>query len=178
MSQVIAKRYAQALYELSEESKKVEAVFKDVINLKECIAHSEELRRFLNNPTLPSDLKRKIFNDLFKSRISPLTFSFLNFLESKSRTSILPDVCITFEKIYFKQKNILPIKITSRIKLNKNQVSSISHHLKLKMRKEIDANLIVDEEMLGGIKIQMEDIVHDYSIRAQLKKFRESLIQS
>ena len=70
----------------------------------------------------------------------------------------------------------MSVRIITKTELSKQQLSNISQHLKLKFRKEIEPHVFLDEDMIGGIKLQIEDQVLDFSIQSLLDKFKNNLV--
>ena len=178
MSHTITKRYTQALFDLSRESKKLEVVHRDLKKINELISKSEELEAFLNNPTVTTQQRKEILSKIFKNKFDQLTFKFVNFLDHKNRLNFLKDICSAFETYYLDAKNVLKVQITSSIALNKAQVRDIQKHFGARLQKEIEPQVDVDPELIGGVKIQDGDTVYDYSIRTQLEAFRRNLIRA
>jgi len=178
MPERIAKPYAQALFDLCEESKKIEQVHEDLKKVSDFMQSSEEFEEFISNPVIPSEQRQSILKDIFKTRLDQTTFHYLLFLATKERLHLLPSICVLFEEIYHKAENILNVKITSSIELKKSQVQAISQHLKDKFKKTIQPQLNVIPEILGGLKIQIGDRIYDHSLLGKLQKFKKKLIHS
>ena len=62
-------------------------------------------------------------------------------------------------------------------KLNADEVSSLSSRLKSVLGKEINLKVEVDANIIGGIKLRVEDIFLDGSINSQLQGLRYKLLQ-
>ncbi len=176
MSIIIAKRYAHALLMLSEEQDKLTQVHKDMAYLKETLIKCSDLQAFLSNPVISSEIRIDVIEDLFKKSLQNTTFHFLLLLEKRSRLGVLDVICDEFEKMYLEKNNILKVTVYAKETLNAHQLNSISHHLKLKLRKEIQTELTVDPSILGGIKIREGDLFYDYSIKTKLQNFKKTLI--
>jgi len=178
MTYSITKRYTQALFGLSEDSKKRDVVYRDLKKVKELIGNSNDLEGFLSNPTVTTQQRKNILIQVFKNKVDPLTFKFINFLEHKNRLNFLKDICSAFETTYLESKNILKIQITSSIKLKSIQVKEIQKQLGTRLKKDIEPQVDIDPTILGGIKIQDGDTVYDYSIHTQLQEFRRNLVKA
>lgn len=176
MSHIISKRYAKALFLFSKQRNNSNDVASDLTSLLNVLETSAEFNQFLSNPTIPLEKQLSILKILFHDKISTQTEEFLFFLARKKRLYSLKEILTDFLKLYQADRNILEVKVTSRSALDKLQLSAVTQHLKLKLRKEIEPICFVDPEMIGGIKVQIGDEVLDYSIRAQLNRFKESLI--
>ena len=178
MSHVIADRYAQAIFELSREHRKLEQVYNDFHHIGEFIDQSQEFRDFLNNASLSMDDQEAIFKNAFQTQLDPTTFIALLFLLQKERINLLRDICTSFEHLYHHEKNVTKVKVTTSMPLSQQHVSLLKQHLKLKLRKEIKTDLNVDKTIIGGIKLQIGDTIHDLSIKSQLDKFKYEMIHS
>jgi len=130
MTYSIAKRYTQALFELSQEQNNCEHVRGDLKKIAALIKESEELLDFLCNPVITFDIRQGIINKIFKSQSNTLTYQFISFLNSKNRLNLLRDVCQIFESYCLRISGISQVTITSKIALNKGQLQDVSKQLK------------------------------------------------
>jgi len=178
MSYSITKRYTQAFFGLSQETKKRDAVYRDLKKINELISKSRDLEDFLSNPTVATQKRKDILTKIFKNKVDDLTYQFINFLEHKKRLNYLKDICSAFEAFYLDAKNILKVRITSSIVLNDHQIQEIQKHLSARLKKDIEPQVDIDSAMLGGIKIQDGNTIYDYSIRTQLEEFRRNLVNA
>ena len=178
MSYSIAKRYAQALFDLGCETNACESVSDDLKKIQKLINKSDEFIRFLHNPIIPIDKRQTVIENIFKSKVHDLTCRFIHFLNVKNRLDLLRSICQVFEKLYLELNGVLRVKITSSVTLNKNQVQEITKHLKARLKKDIDPYLQDDPALLGGIKIQEGDTIYDYSLQRQLEQFKKNLIKA
>jgi F-type H+-transporting ATPase subunit delta len=178
MSTTAINRYTLAIYHLSQESKRVEAVREDFKKVLKLSAESPELEAFLKNPTIPNKKRQGIINHIFKVGFDVLTHQFILFLSEKNRLNILKDICDVFEQTYLDSHNILKITITSSIALNDRQTVDIAEQLRRKFGKEIEMSATVDPSLIGGIKIRQGNTIFDYSFNAQLERFRANLIKA
>ena len=175
VSQKSAKRYAQALFHFSEEEKKLDAVYHDLQKILQLIDESQEFSAFLQNPTIPSEKRRSILKEIFEKKLEPITYHFILFLEKKNRLAFLKGIYKTFEQLYFDAKGILRVTLTSRWELTAAEIQHISHYLKERFHKDILPQAKVDPAILGGIKIQISDLIYDFSLQTQLKKFQQNV---
>lgn len=178
MSYSIAKRYAQALFDLSGEASECNAVARDLKMIQDLIAGSDQFTTFLHNPVIPIEKRQKIVESIFKNKVSALTLKFIEFLNVKNRLNSIEDICQVFEQLHLDANGVLRVKITSSTTLNKNQVKEISKHLKSRLDKDIEPYLSEDPSLLGGLKIQEGDTIYDFSIRTQLEQFKKNLIKA
>ena len=174
----IAKRYAQALFDFLRESGKLETAHKEIGWLKGFTESSPEFQDFLKDPVISPEDRRRVLADLFKKRLSAETYRFLPFLISKDRIEHLRDICEEFASLYLENQNIIRTRITTPVPLTDKQTEEICLRLKKRFNKNILPELTVDPEILGGIRIQVNDEIIDYSVRHRLASFEHSLAHS
>jgi len=172
MDILVAKRYAQAFFEMSLKSGHEDAAQRDFKKLLQWIEGSLDLRQFLDDPIMAMAERGDILEQIFKGRLHTETRHFIKYLNAKNRIGLLDRICRAYEDIYQKYKGIVEVTITSAMPLNKHQVHEITNHLKERLNKSIQLQLDVDPALIGGIKLQKYDMILDYSFKTQLEKFR------
>ena len=177
MKYLLAHRYAQALYEISKSGNNTEQIHSDLKNLLQIISESNHFADFIHNPVIHFKKRREILSKLFQGKFDAMTNRFLGFIATKDRLAILQEICIAYGDIYLKENDIVRAKITTSVELSKHQISALEQHLKLRLRKEIESDIVVDPNLIGGIKVQVGDFVQDFSIRSQLDQFRKNLLK-
>lgn len=175
MSYRIAQRYAQALFDLSQERLNLTAVHHDLQKIGDLVNRSVDLKHFLDNPVIAKGRSRVVLEEIFHGKIDALSFKFLLFLIEKNRLRHLPSICAIFNGLHEQAKGILRTKWTSSVDLSTKDVDDLSGYLKKKFNKDVIAEQEVDPSSLGGIKVQIGDTVYDYTLQAQLKKFQETV---
>ncbi len=172
---LIAKRYAQALFTLAQEQKNMDAVYADLQIISKMIATSTEFKKFLANPTIELLKRRIIIEEIFKNKLHALTYRYLLFLQAKNRLNLLTLICNQFENFYQEVKGVVKVKITTSVALDHAQIISITQKLKSKFKNDIATQLNVDPRMMGGFKAQMNDFIYDYTIQKQIENFRRNV---
>ena len=173
---ILARRYANVLFRYAAEQKALDAVYQQSISLLEVIRLSDELRKFLLNPTISLAKRQDILKDIFEKKISEVFLKFIMFISRKNRLSLLEVVCESFGDLYREAEGILRVKITSSSPLSKEQNQSIVKSFKEKFQKEIEAEYAVVPALIGGIKAQVGGDVYDFSLKTQLESFKEKLL--
>lgn len=168
--QLLSKRYAQALFDLAIELKVLDKVEKDMQLIGKILSENRELRVVLSNPVLENYKKVRVLDKIFEGDVEKLTLKFLSLITSKNRVPYLDAVCVSFEEIYKKYKNIMPITLTTAYKADKKVTDAILAKLKSVTDKTLEVTKEVDEDLIGGFKLEFEDFQYDDSIRMQLKR--------
>jgi F-type H+-transporting ATPase subunit delta len=174
----IAKRYAKALFEIAEETKKLEKITNDVGFIDSLIRSSRELQLFLKSPIIKEDKKREVLKEIFSdSRVDPVTLKFIMLLVEKKREDILHDIVKVYQQIYDEKMGIVSAEVVTAVEVGERLKKKIEQKiLELTGAKKVKASYRVDPSIIGGIVIRVGDTVYDASIRRRIQLLREQLI--
>ncbi len=176
MSVQVAQRYAQACFDWVDEAKLSEAVAHDLEQLRDVCQNSDSFRAFICDPVMSADEKKTIVTDLFAKKLKPQTVTFLHFLIDKSRLDLLEAVCNAYELIYMQSTDTVEAIVTSRTEPTATQLDLIKTRFGKITGRTVKPRIVIDPHMSGGIKIQIDDTIYDYSIENKLKKFKRAVI--
>ncbi len=172
----IAKRYAQALFELGELESCAKEIHLDFQSLHQLMKTSDQLKDFFFHPLISFQKRQSILQTLFQDKIHPLLLRFLIFLIHKNRLSLIIPIEETFQKLFAESQDILSIKIFSAQTLLPQQEKMLPAKIKEKFQKNIQAEIFVDSSMIGGFKFQIKDEIYDLSIRSQIERFKNQVL--
>jgi F-type H+-transporting ATPase subunit delta len=167
---LLANRYAQALFDLALEMKVLEEVEKDMRMIGKVLEENRPLRKVMANPVIDWQKKDKVLTALFHNRVNELTEKFFRLITRKGREAYILFVAESFDEIYKEYKNIMPITITTAYKPDKKVKDAILKKLNEVTDKTLEVTEAVDEDLIGGFKLEFEDYQYDDSIKVQLKR--------
>jgi F-type H+-transporting ATPase subunit delta len=170
MSSKAARRYASALLGYAQETKSVEIVLKDVQFIHETLKQSKELSVFLKSPVIKDAKKMSVLSDIFKKSISSECWKFFELLSEKSRLELLPAVTVAFIHAYNKYAGIIEIEVFSAFKPEESQLTEIKRSLEKSTSKKVNLTSKVDDKLLGGMVIKIDDTVIDGSVKNKLQQ--------
>ncbi|HBB93390.1 MAG TPA: ATP synthase F1 subunit delta [Bacteroidales bacterium] len=174
----IASRYARALYALAGARDIVGAVKADLDQLAVLSGQSEEFRMLLESPVLKGSQKSVIFRNLFTGKVEEITLHFLQLLVDHKREIYLPAVCRMFMKFYKADLGVLEAKVESAQVFDKELLESLRTRLEKSTHNKIDMTTTLNEELIGGFRLTVEDQQLDASVLTQLKKIKTELRES
>lgn len=169
-----ASRYAKSIIDLSIETKSLEEVRSDMVLVSKVIGENSQLEAILNNPIVPLDKKAGILSDLFFSKVHPISSSFMKLMVNKGRSSIVYSASKQFVIQYNQLKGIVTAEVTSATALTAASRAEIIEIVK----KEIGANEViikekVNDDLIGGFILKVEDKQFDASIAGGLNKLKK-----
>ncbi|GAB1372526.1 ATP synthase F1 subunit delta [Candidatus Kapaibacterium sp.] len=175
--QRVSLRYARAVFDTAKKTGFVDTVYNDFNIISSYFKVSRDLIVFLKSPVIQGWKKKQLLKELFSGKINELTFNFIILVTEKQRENFLPDIIAVYERLYFKEKNIVKAEITTSRELDENMKLKIKNELESKLIKTIIPSFKIDADLKGGITIRVDDWVYDASVRNQLIQLRNTLIE-
>lgn len=175
MSTKAAKRYANAFLGLALEKDILEKTREDMLLIKNTIDGSSDLQLFLKNPIIKKDQKKKAVKTIFEGKIQDVTFEFYNLLARKDRENLLEEISTKFIELYNQHQGIIKVGVTSAKKLDDSQLKELEKNIEESTGKKVEFETDVEEELIGGLKIRIEDTVVDGSVKFKLSQLKDRL---
>ena len=174
----LAGRYAKSLIDLAKEKNALEEVYKDMLYLKEVIKNTEFVA-LLRSPVIKADKKIKILDAITKGKVSQFTAAFNKLLIEKSREKSLPEIITSFIDQYKKHKEIYPVKLTTATEVSNAVKNEIVQKVKEQTGlKNIELIEEVDEDIIGGFKLELGDTLVDATISYDLNKVKSQFLDN
>lgn len=167
------KRYAEAFFSIIEENN-LEVCYADFHAFVEIYESHEELRNILENPTIEIERKLDFVKKVFAGKLQEDILNFIFVLINQKRIYLLSQIADFVDKFYREKHGIRGIKVKTIVPLTKDERSRLESILTKKFGK-IEIKEIIDQDLLGGLIIQLDDQVVDESIRVKLHLLRETM---
>jgi F-type H+-transporting ATPase subunit delta len=171
-----AYRYALALFGVAEDLKKLDEVTNDFKYLESLIA-VREFYLFLKSPVIKTEKKKQTLRNILHGKVSDVTMKFVLLLTSKDREALLPDIIPQFFALQDKRLGILRVTARTTVKFTQEQEQQLIRQLERVTKKQVRLTLVLDPSLHGGFMVQHEDTVWDASVRRQLERFNQRLIE-
>ena len=177
MSQT-ADRYAKALFETVKEQDNLEAVESSMTDIRNLIIESMDFRLFLSNPLLSYEERCEVLKALFKEKIPEIIFNFLLFITYKKRLSMLKNIIESFDHLYLNTTGQQRAYITTALPMEDVDKAFINQRLEDKFHLHTLSKWKMDDSLIGGFRIFLQDKMYDYSFKNQLINFFQQTTQS
>jgi len=174
----LAKVYAQSLFELAAEDggrQRLEDLSGEVDELVELTRAEPQLSEFLASRILPVRSREASIRKIFEGRISELLLKFLLVLNRKERLNQFLPIAKAFEQMVQEQFGRVEIDVFTRYPLDQSELDSLRDRLKQAIKREPVMHSYTNENMIGGVMLQVGDKLIDASIATRLRKMRDLL---
>ena len=173
----IARVYAEALFEVARDNEKLDVIHEQLDEFAGAVAENRDLQVFLFSPYFSSAEKREGISRAV-SGAEPELINFLELLVDKHRMPEIFRIRREFEELWKRENRRIDVTVTSAVELDSAVVEKIGQEVERQTGEEVDLSSRVDEEILGGIVLQVGNMVLDASIRSRLEKLRKSVAQA
>ena len=172
-SELIADRYASALYELSSETKSVDNVLKDLLTIEAYIMQNNDFKLLVKSPLISSNEKLKILQKILSDHSANiLTSKFIEVVSHNKRIHILSSIISRFNAINAKKRGDIIADITSAEELTDDQKNRIKDQLRGILGKKLFPNFKVDKKIIGGLIVKIGSKMIDSSLDSKINKLK------
>jgi len=171
------KKYAQAVFIVADETDQLTDTIQRMDILLNIYTSSPEFRLFLQSRRISPAEKMKILKKVFMDILSGLELELLHHLLEEGHIQLLVAVIKKFGFITQSVKTSLKVSISTAEQMNPEELSNIVRIIEQKLGKKVDAEALVDPEILGGVKFRIGNTIVDGSIATRLQKLGNSLYQ-
>jgi ATP synthase F1 delta subunit len=172
-----AHAYAEALFEVAERKGKLDAIRDQLGQLADAVDGNRDLQVFFFSPYFSSKEK----SDGAKRAIAGADPEFTNFVDlllEKGRMTEIFRIRRQFEELWKRENRLIDVTVTSAVELDPAVVSKIGEEIERQTGQTVELASRVDAEILGGVVLQVGNMVLDASIRNRLEKLRKSVAQA
>ncbi len=171
---MVVDEYAYALFEIGKEKNKLDTFSECFLVLKSTI-EKENFLDILQNSSVDRELKKKMVKNVYKD----LDLDFIYFLYviiDHNRMNLLYEIIDSYNLYVLEESNTLKASVISTIKLSDKKLEDIKERLAIRHEgKNIIISNVIDETLLGGIKIVINNETIDYSLKNSLNRLKNSI---
>ena len=174
-----SERYSRALFEVVDDAKELEKTESDVRAFQLLLNSSESLNNFIKDPTQSISQQNKVMNLLSnKIGISKNLKNFFLLLIEKRRIFFVNKISESFLKLCSKKRGEIKASLISSKELSQSELDKITKDLSEAMGSSLKFDYKLDQELIGGLKLQLGSFMIDTSIKNKLKKYEKIMIES
>ncbi len=171
--QVSGKRYGQAIFELAQEQDQTVLWGQDLALVGEAFGDAD-FNALLKHAGVSAEDKRNAV-DTVLGGIDPMIRNMVNLLVARGLVDAVPGACQEYAELLDRQEGRQRVEVTTAVPLEPSEVERITDFISGLIGREVVVTAHVDEEILGGLVIQIGDRLLDGSARARLDGLRERL---
>ena len=170
----IARRYAQAVFELAREQGDL-AGWSEQLDLLAAIAADAATRQLLHDPKVPSEQMAELFRRVGAERLSAAADNLVKLLLYHGRVDALPAIAEAYKARRAQAEQVVAAEMTTASEVDPQQRQQFVAALQKKLGRTVELAFAVDRGLIGGAVIRVGDRVVDGSVKAQLEQLAEAM---
>lgn len=166
----VAFQYAEALFSLALEKNQVDLIHDGLKAID--VIQDEDVYKFLNHPKVHKRDKKKVFE---KGLENQLLKNFMFVLIDNNRIDLIVEVLDEYQKLVDNQNKIMNVTVFSQKLLSISDLNKLKNNLAMKHGRKVKIENVVDETIIGGLRIEYEGNVMDNTINNYLETLKHNL---
>ena len=171
-----AKQYGEALFNAAREMGAVEEVCQSLFLVNQLLKRDASFRAFFNTRRIESDQKGAIVGKVLGSNSHLLVSTLFGILSEKREYRLMSGIQCWVKSRRQRELNLLMVTAYTAEKLDEDEINNISQVIESAMAKQVEMSTEIDEALLGGIKLRMDNLFIDGSLHGQLERLKIGLI--
>ncbi len=170
--------YARAFADVVMKTKADPArMLAELHSMQAILAESENLRRVLDNPSIPGEQKNAVIDAIVrKVGVSRPVRNFLAVVTDHHRLPLFSEIVKHVERELNERFGFAEAQVTSARLLNDPEKQLLEAEIATLTGKKVRARYQQDKSLLGGAVVQVGSTIYDGSVNGQLERIREQLV--
>ncbi|EIM31474.1 MAG: F0F1 ATP synthase subunit delta [Leptothrix ochracea] len=169
----IARPYAEALYQVARQGDL--AAWTQQLDGLALIAGDAGLLQFAASPTSTSAQVFDVVAAAFGQSLSGGVQNFLHTLIENDRLVVLPAIVAQFHALADAAKGVADAVVFSAFPITPADLGPVLAVLEKRFGRKLQATVVVEPELIGGIRVVVGDEVLDTSVKARLERMKVAL---
>jgi F-type H+-transporting ATPase subunit delta len=160
---------------VAEKDGSLDEVEDELFRFERIVAAEPQLRAALTDRALPDDRKSELLDRLVKDKVKPITFGLLRRAVLSPRGRTLERVVADLTTLAAARRDRLVARVTSATELDDDQQAALAEALSRAYDRQVDLQIVVDDDLIGGLTVRIGDELIDGSVARQLDEARRRL---
>jgi F-type H+-transporting ATPase subunit delta len=174
-----ATRYARALLDVALRESDPQKIEQDLDAFARAVETTPELKWAISSPRVPPSTRRAVVEAVTKHLgMEAPAAKLLALLAERGRLEIYDELRAVYRERLLAHRGIVHGTVTSAAPLAPEKASALERSLSEATGKHVQFDLHVDPALIGGVVAQIGSTVYDGSIRTQLRRIRQQLVET
>jgi F-type H+-transporting ATPase subunit delta len=170
----IGEVYARSLFEVAREQDKLDVIREQLGAFADALEADRELTVFFFSPYFSAKEKEDALGRAVQGADETL-LNFLRLLIENHRMPAIFRVRRELERLWARERRVLPVEITSAVELDEATVRAIGDRIGRQTDRRVELTAQVEPDILGGIVLRVGNQILDASIRNRLERLRRQV---
>ncbi len=169
----IARPYAEALFKAIAPADA--AAVAAQVGALGAVAALEPVRQFASHPKSGDDQVIELLGTAANTFLGDGSKNLLRLVVANGRIAALPEIAAQFHALVNARSGVCDALIESAFPIDGAQLAAVVATLERRFARKLNASVVVQPELIGGIRVTVGDEVLDTSVKARLQQMRVAL---
>ena len=170
--------YATSLLELAEEQNQAAPIGEELNLIGEILQQNATFVLFLADPSISQEERAKVLGEVFRGQLSPLLSNFFGVLNLKNRLSLLSQIITAYDDLLDEKYGKIEVDVTTAHQLSAEELEEVRQRVSSALKKDAVIHQYVDESLIGGMLLRVQDQLIDASVKSQLQAIKLKLLSA
>ena len=166
--------YARAILAVASAESNGAQIEDEIYRFSQVLQSSEELKSSLSDASITSARRQQIVEDLLDGQATQTTVALVSMIVAAGMGSDIKAIADRVIGLGAESRDKAVAEVYSVVDLSSDQQQRLAAALKSATGKDVEMKVIIDESVMGGLLVQIEDEVIDGTVRTRLKQLREA----
>jgi F-type H+-transporting ATPase subunit delta len=154
-------------------------ILQELHGIEALFQESDQLRRVMENPSLPADRKLAVLDAIaMKLGTTRQVRNFIAVLTDHRRLPLFSEILKQLEEELDERQGVVEAQVSTTRHLSEPEKQMLEAEISRMTGKQVRARYEQDASLLGGAVVQIGSTVYDGSVKAQLEKIHEQLVEN
>jgi F-type H+-transporting ATPase subunit delta len=168
----IARPYAEALFKATSKDLNGAAVWVDALS---AVAQNAQLQQFADSPKASTDQVFDLIAGVAQVDLPDAAKNFLRTVIENGRLSALPEMATQFRALKNAQSGSSDAVVHSAFPIDAAALAELAVTLEKQFKRKLNLSVVLQPELIGGIRVVVGDEVLDTSVKARLEQMKVAL---
>ncbi|MHB8946346.1 MAG: ATP synthase F1 subunit delta [Bacillota bacterium] len=174
MTGSVARRYAEALFGLAREKNLIELFQSELRHVAAFLETNPDFTTVLGDRLVSPRDKKDLVIKAFP-KLHELIANLLNLLIDKRREEYLSEIIASYGRLVDKHNGVIEVEVTSAVSLDQEEQGRLGRALERATGQRVRLRAGVDQAILGGLVVRIDDRLYDGSVRSRLGQLRRDM---
>ena len=154
-------------------------ILEELHGFEALLKESDQLRHVLENPSIPSDRKLAVLDAIAMRLVTTRQIrNFIAVLIDHRRLPLFSEILKQLAQELDERQGFAEAQVSSARQLNDQEKQMLEAEITKMTGKRVRAKYEQDAALLGGAVVQVGSTIYDGSVKGQLERIREQLVEN
>jgi len=166
----IARPYAEALFKAGGDAAAAEQ-----LSALAAVAADPRLRQFAGHPKVEAAQVFDVIASVLKTPLAAPVKNFLRTVLDNGRLDALPEIASQFHTLMNARSGVSDATVYSAFPIDGTQLADLVVTLERRFARKLNASVVLQPSLIGGVRVVVGDEVLDTSVKARLEHMKTAL---